>query len=1640
MAFNNEQATVEIIVNSQQAADRLRELDRITAQLTKQINGMASDNPERAQLKKTLREYNNEAKQLKQQLSNRVDLVINGTAANATMQELQVAANRLWMELRKLPKTSDEFTEKTAQFQRVKKELNELQETVKGTEGWFSRIKKELSGMAGVAVGYLGLQALGNQISNIISKNAQLSDSLAQVRMTTGLTEKEVSELNQAFAKMDTRTAKSDLLDIAKVGGQFGVAKEDLLGFTEAINKATVVLKSEFKGGAEEITTTLAGLRNVFTDFKTANINDDLTKLGNGLIVLAQEGRATAPVVADFANRIAGTAVPMGVTTGQILGLSATLQELSISTERGGTAVGKILQKMATNTEEFAKIANKSTDEFKQMVNKDIMGAFQEFLKGTVRFKGDAVAMGGSLKDLETSGAGVSEVLGKLGGQTGLLSEKIKTASKAIKDNSEITKQYELANNTLGARLDRLGKAFYQLVSNGAVSQFLGKAVDVTLSFVNSLSKLSEWLSNNTAMLTALGTITATYYANVIKATIVTAADTAAKALNVLWYKQSAAAATTETVAKSINTAATERATAATVTETAAKASGEKVSRLSAATDVIVTAAKKAYALAVGVLTNKIKLAEAAQIAFNAVMRMNPVGLVITALGTAVVAWDYYTKNTKEAVETERKKAELSKELIKVTNDLTLANEVFSMSIQKTNTLSREEQLTLEKNIELKLKDAQATLEQLKAKQSDVKTRETKTSVWQTVGNTVSSAVLNFGTTGGGATAFAAAQAADAMQNGAEAAGKYNDQIKGVEQAVSTMKNSLIGFTGTLHAEEAAMKINAVTLDQYNEKISLLQQALRSVTIDSADYARIQKEIAETQAQLNKKTPQGNNGIAEGLQKSEAALKEFQGKYSELLKNIEQMKIALIADDRQRAFAELAFKRKLEEEKANQELSDILKNQNISSEKKKQYTAQTNIELELIEAKYLQDKKNLEEKFFKEQSEWEYKESVTNLAKWHSEEKNKIAQAYEDKKLTKQQYNEQLYALEENYYDMLGNLAKDYGKESSDAENKARDAKLKGQQQALEEEQKQRLAALELSIIMAVDGSNEELNARKNFLTEKANIEMAAMEQGSNEQLLAQAELHQQLEQMDREFIANKISEYAAVANQLLSIAQTMSQMAAEKDQKDLRKYKQYQKDRTKELDRQLKAGLISREKYDAEIQIMNDNVAAKEAEAKRKAFKAQQAFAIVQAVINTALAITSALNTQPFMPMGPIMAALAAVLGAVQISAISSQSMPQFAEGRKPVSNSVVTGPSHQQGGINLVTADGSVVGNMEGDEGIFSKKAYANNTEIINAIFDADGARVTLKGLPRELFSDENKQRLTDISSRALASTNSTQLVNALKSYENYSNSLVEMHRNTNATHMQLDNMLEENNIARTRSHLQWQERVSQTTDLQNALQVSGGRIAAIAEQNMNEVQQRRWSHHMAQVISDFDDKVISKEQFSQAEERINFLRSTNAIPDQFNPVSGERKKYIDPLAPVIDNDQKPNSSLEKIMQLNTDGNPFQPEWIGQKSPQVSFEKVTEILNQKSEYTNSERILMTRSGAKNNNEIAIDVNNQEQMIALVASFTDAVNRLHESSKNVSETMNHIRENGIEGKINYYSLKREEALINDITSRAKIK
>ena len=138
-------------------------------------------------------------------------------------------------------------------------------------------------------------------------------------------------------------------------------------------------------------------------------------------------------------------------------------------------------------------------------------------------------------------------------------------------------------------------------------------------------------------------------------------------------------------------------------------------------------------------------------------------------------------------------------------------------------------------------------------------------------------------------------------------------------------------------------------------------------------------------------------------------------------------------------------------------------------------------------------------------------------------------------------------------------------------------------------------------------------------------------------------------------------------------------------------------------------------DQLNAEMQAQRESIAAeKRAQKEKKKAEDQQEQEelkqrkrehdrqVTQAFINWHLSISNALATQPFIPLGLAMGALATALGAVQYALVKNQ---KYADG------GVLKGRSHAQGGIPVLGGRAEV----EGNEFITNKRTTQQNTDLL-------------------------------------------------------------------------------------------------------------------------------------------------------------------------------------------------------------------------------------------------------------------------------------------------------------------------------------
>lgn len=233
-----------------------------------------------------------------------------------------------------------------------------------------------------------------------------------------------------------------ELARIAALGGQFGISASGLKIFTRTIAELDIAV-SDMTG--EEAATGLAQLRNI-----TRSSEADISKMASALVVLGNNGASTEGHILELSKRIAGAGSLIGLTTPQIMGISAAIANVGVNAEAGGTAFSRTLSQMSASVdtggeklEAFARIAGLSADEFSQVFRTKPVEAVELFIKGLARTKDAGENLTLILGDIGSEGVRQADTLKRLTLAHEDVSRQLKIAGDAYQANDGHTKAAE---------------------------------------------------------------------------------------------------------------------------------------------------------------------------------------------------------------------------------------------------------------------------------------------------------------------------------------------------------------------------------------------------------------------------------------------------------------------------------------------------------------------------------------------------------------------------------------------------------------------------------------------------------------------------------------------------------------------------------------------------------------------------------------------------------------------------------------------------------------------------------------------------------------------------------------------------------------------------------------------------------------------------------------------------------------------------------------------------------------------------------------------------------------------------------------------------------------------------------------------
>lgn len=548
-------------------------------------------------LRKELKETNRQIKEM-ESATQQVDAVLR-RLDKATPHELQKTLQTLNKQLQYMERGSDVWQQQTRKIRMVKEEIARVNGELAKSQTLLERFNSKWQEWQTVAMGAVaGATSAVMAGRAAVQAYADMEAEMANVRKFTGMTADEVEHLNEEFRKIDTRTAREDLNKLAQEAGRLGkTSEEDVLGFVKAADQINVAL-DDLGDGA---TLTLSKLTSIFGDEERLGTERSLLAVGSVINELSQNCTASAPYLAQFAQRLAGVGAQADMTIPQIMGFAAVLDSQGQAVEMSATAMSKVIMNMFKETDKICAATGMNVEQFnaalKRSTNEGLM-----MLLDQLHNLGGIDVLAPVFKDMGENGARASSVISALAANIDMVKWEQEEATKAFEEATSVTNEFNVQNNTAQASLDKARKGFTEMAV--ALCQELLPVMRHVISSTSATMKLMlrtiTFIKEHCVAIASLAAAVATY--------------TVAVNLAVIKEKIHVALVATKTVAMHAH-------------------------------KVAVLLASAAYAK----LTGNSTRANAAMKLLSQTMKMNPWGLLAAAIVAAGTALALYIKKQHEA-------------------------------------------------------------------------------------------------------------------------------------------------------------------------------------------------------------------------------------------------------------------------------------------------------------------------------------------------------------------------------------------------------------------------------------------------------------------------------------------------------------------------------------------------------------------------------------------------------------------------------------------------------------------------------------------------------------------------------------------------------------------------------------------------------------------------------------------------------------------------------------------------------------------------------------------------------------------------------------------------------------------------------
>ena len=271
----------------------------------------------------------------------------------------------------------------------------------------------------------------------MIESANDIDSAYRDMRKTVNGTEKDFEDLRQAAIDFSTAnvTSADQMMSIQAIGGELGVATEDIKEFAETVSNLDVATNLD----AEEAATSLGQLQNILklTGDELAPFSDAIVRLGNN-------GASTESQIVDIANRIGSMGTIVGMSAPDVLAWASAIASTGQNAEAAGTAISNTMSDIETavsnggsDLEGFADVARMSAEEFANAWSTDPTEAMKAFIEGLIAIEQDGGSADATLGELGITATRQKQAIMGLMQTIGLLDDSLEMSNNAFNGVSD---------------------------------------------------------------------------------------------------------------------------------------------------------------------------------------------------------------------------------------------------------------------------------------------------------------------------------------------------------------------------------------------------------------------------------------------------------------------------------------------------------------------------------------------------------------------------------------------------------------------------------------------------------------------------------------------------------------------------------------------------------------------------------------------------------------------------------------------------------------------------------------------------------------------------------------------------------------------------------------------------------------------------------------------------------------------------------------------------------------------------------------------------------------------------------------------------------------------------------------------------